>query len=92
MVDPNEVLSKIQANKAEIKLDSVKQSEDSAQISAEIPGEVNLEVRPHGIPGLTVSFDTKIVKPGAPSTVTFRYDPPDSTPKTPRIIYIHACR
>ncbi|MDZ4799548.1 MAG: hypothetical protein SGI92_15405 [Bryobacteraceae bacterium] len=90
MVDPNAILARVQADKSEIKLDSVKASEDSAHISADIPGEVRLEVQPHRIPGLTVSFENQTIRQGSPATIRFKYTPPDATAKTAQIVYIHA--
>jgi hypothetical protein len=89
MVDPNEVLNAIKASKTSVQLDSVKRSSDSAEISADLPGEVRLEVQPHGIPGLNVRFENQNVRQGQPGIIHFDYEPPDETAKAPRIVYIH---
>jgi hypothetical protein len=90
MVDPNEVLNKVNADKSVVQLDSTKHSEDSATITSEVPGEVKLAVRPHGIDGLTVKIENDTLKPGQPGVIRFIYEPPDESAKAPRIVYVHA--
>ncbi len=90
MADPNEILNAVVADKSDIQLDSAKASEDSATITADLPGEVRLEVRPHGIPGLKVTIDNQTIRQGSPANIKFSYEPPDESPKSPRIVYIHA--
>jgi hypothetical protein len=72
----------VKADKTDIRLLSYEKSEDSAQITNSMPGDVSLRVdQPEPVKGLQIKLDRTELKSGESARVTFTYVPPDPTAK-----------
>jgi len=88
--DAQTILNQVTADKSEVQLASAKKSDDAAAITSQAPGEIRLEIVPFSVPGLTVKLDKQKLKKGETAHLSFVYDPPEPSPKTPRIVYVKA--
>lgn len=82
MPDAAAVLSQVKASKSEIRLKSHEKSEDWAEITNQMEGEVTLrlDASVHA-PGLVIKLDKETLKAGETARLSFEYNPPDRTPK-----------
>lgn len=90
-LDPSAVLNQVKVSKTEIKLVSHEKSEDFAEITNGMPGNLTLELEKKSYaPGLEISLSKTALAQGETARVAFRYDPPDKTLKTTQTVAVKA--
>ena len=89
--DPASVLNKVKVSKREVRLVSHEKSEDFAEITNGMPGNLNLEIyKKSHAPGLEVTLSKTSLGPGETARVDFKYNPPDRSVKTTQVIDVRA--
>lgn len=89
--DPLSVLNQVKVSKREVRLVSHEKSEDFAEISNGMPGNLTLEIYKQSYaPGLKVTLSKDVLKSGETARVDFKYDPPDRSVKTTQVVDVRA--
>lgn len=89
--DPSAVLKQVQVNKTEIRLSSFEKSEETAEIKNGMPGNLTIEISQKSYaPGLEVTLSKTTLGPGETAVVSFKYNPPDRSPKTTQVVDVRA--
>lgn len=89
--DAEAVLSQVKVNRTAIHLKSYEKSEDYAEITNSMPGELTLKVEnPSPLVGVTVSLDRELLKAGETARVVFRHEPTDQSAKPTRTVHVIA--
>jgi len=77
----NEVMGSVAISKQNVELSSFEPSSDEVEITNQMPGQVDLGVQFAPMKGLEVSLDKKVLQNGEKAKLSFKYNPPDPSPK-----------
>jgi hypothetical protein len=76
-----DILKQVKVDKSEVRLSSFEPSSDTVLISNAMPGVVTIRLDCEKAAGLEFSLDRQELKQGETAKVTFKYNPPNKSPK-----------